>query len=210
MRIPFTVSEFFDIFVRYNHAVWPMQIVLVALAALSVALAYTRWRQRSRFVCWVLGFFWIWTGAAYHFAHFAAINPAARLFGGLCIVQGVLFAWMGTRGPRLLFDRPAGASGFIAWILIAYALVVYPVLNRVSGHAFLGSPTFGAPCPTAIFTFGLLWLARPPMPRYVLVVPLIWSAVGGSAAFALGVRQDLGLVVAGLSGLCLLFVRRGK
>jgi Family of unknown function (DUF6064) len=208
MRMPFTVSEFFDVFMRYNHAVWPMQIVLLALALASVLLTYARWRQRSRFIAWALGFLWIWTGLAYHFAQFASINPAARLFGTLCVVQGGLFFWMGARGPRLLFDRPAGRSGLIAWVLIAYALVVYPALNWVSGHGYMGSPTFGAPCPTTIFTIGLLWLVRRPIPKSVLVVPLIWSAIGGSAAFALGVRQDLGLVVAGLSGLWLLFGRR--
>jgi len=88
------------------------------------------------------------------------------------------------------------------------ALIIYPILSLLFGHSYMSSPTFGAPCPTTIYTFGLLWIVRRPLARYSLAVPLIWSAVGGSAAFALGVRQDIGLVVAGLSGFWLLFERR--
>ena len=208
MRLPFTVSEFFDVFARYNAAVWPMQVVLLALAVVSVLLTYARWQHRSRAVSWILAILWIWTGLAYHVAHFAAINAAARLFGALCVAQGILFAWLGARGPRLLFDRPAGVPGLVGWALVAYALAVYPFLGWLSGHAYMASPTFGTPCPTTIFTFGLLWLARRPVPRYALVVPLLWSAIGGSAAFVLGVRQDLGLVAAGLATGYLLFAGR--
>jgi hypothetical protein len=45
---------------------------------------------------------------------------------------------------------------------------------------------------------GLLAFLRRPFPAYVLVVPALWAAVGASAAFSLGVREDLGLVAAGL------------
>ena len=207
MRLPFTVREFFEVFARYNAAIWPMQVVLVALAVLCVLLVHTRFALRSRVVSWILAGLWLWTGLAYHLAHFAAINPAARLFGALCLGQGILFAWVGAGGRKLLLDRPAGVPGLVAWVLIAFAIVVYPYVSWLSGHPYMASPTFGAPCPTTIFTFGMLWLARPPLPRYVLAVPLIWSAIGGSAAFALGVRQDLGLVAAGVSGLWLLLAR---
>ena len=38
-----------------------------------------------------------------------------------------------------------------------------------------------------------------PMPRSVFVVPLLWAVVGSTAAFQLGVLQDLGLLVAGVA-----------
>jgi Family of unknown function (DUF6064) len=42
------------------------------------------------------------------------------------------------------------------------------------------------------------------MPRWLLAVPLVWSAVGASAALLLGVPEDLGLVVAGVLSLGLM------
>jgi hypothetical protein len=73
--------------------------------------------------------------------------------------------------------------------LAAYALA-YPALNVVAGHTYPASPTFGVPCPTGIFTTGLLLTAAKPLPIAALVVPVLWAIIGGSAALLLGVTTD--------------------
>lgn len=88
--------------------------------------------------------------------------------------------------------------------LILFSLLVYPALGWVLGHRYPASPSFGLPCPTTIFTIGLLMFAKAPVPWSVYVVPLLWAAVGSTAAVTLGVYQDLGLLVAGASALLLL------
>jgi hypothetical protein len=62
----------------------------------------------------------------------------------------------------------------------------------------------GVPCPTAIFTFGLLFWTVRPIPRHLLVIPLLWALTGSTAVFLFGVLQDLGLLISGLLGLLLL------
>jgi hypothetical protein len=57
--------------------------------------------------------------------------------------------------------------------LVAFALIVYPVLSRLLGHEYPAVPTFGLPCPTTIFTVGVLLFAKAALPRSVLVVPLL-------------------------------------
>ena len=58
------------------------------------------------------------------------------------------------------------------------------------------TPLFGvAPCPTTIFTLGLLLLSNASWRLFV--IPLVWSAIGGSAAVLLAVPQDYGLILAG-------------
>jgi hypothetical protein len=49
-----------------------------------------------------------------------------------------------------------------------------------------------------IFTAGMLMLATPRSWR-LSIVPVIWSLIGGSAAFLLGVRADYGLPIAGIA-----------
>ncbi len=59
-------------------------------------------------------------------------------------------------------------------------------------------PAFAVPCPTALFTAGLLLALPPGRLRWLAAIPLFWSAVGGSAAVLLGVAPDLALPFAGL------------
>jgi hypothetical protein len=55
---------------------------------------------------------------------------------------------------------------------------------------------FAVSCPTVLLTAGIL-LASTGVPRLFNLVPIIWAAIGSSAAFALGIRADLALAVAG-------------
>jgi hypothetical protein len=80
--------------------------------------------------------------------------------------------------------------------LVVFALVVYPAWSVRAGHGYPAMPTFGLPCPTTLFTIGVLALLVAPYPRSPLVVPLLWCLVGAQAAFLLGVQPDLGLLAA--------------
>ncbi len=88
-----------------------------------------------------------------------------------------------------------------------YALIIYPMLSYFNGHIFPASPTFGLPCPTTIFTFGILLWTSQRVPIFLLIIPFLWSLVGGSAAFLLGILEDTGLPIAGMLAVFLL-VRR--
>lgn len=209
MSLPFTRTEFFEVFVRYNEAVWPAQIALYALAIVALGLVFVRRNYSGRLIAAILALLWLWMGAVYHLAFFRPINPAAGLFGGAFLLGAAAFAWEGVVRGRLRFDARMRAQSGIALALIAYALVVYPLLAMRLGHGYPAMPTFGLPCPTTIFTLGLLALLRPPYPGHVLAVPVLWTLVGVQGALLLGVYEDFGLIFAGAAGLWLGFqVRR--
>jgi hypothetical protein len=65
-------------------------------------------------------------------------------------------------------------------------------------HIYRRSPTLGLPCPTAVFTFGILIWADKPVSIPVLIVPFVWPLVGLTAALNLGIKEDTGLLIAGL------------
>src|SRR4029079_10799091 len=77
-----------------------------------------------------------------------------------------------------------------------YALVGYPLIGYAIGHTYPAAPTFGVPCPTTIFTLGMLVWATPPRSRVVVVIPALWSVVALFAAIRFGMWEDFGLVVA--------------
>jgi hypothetical protein len=82
-------------------------------------------------------------------------------------------------------------------------LVVYPIWASLAGHPYPELPTFGLPCPTTIFTIGVLSLASSARLRPILVAPILWSLVGSQAAFLLDVKPDLGLLVAGIAAVAM-------
>lgn len=86
-------------------------------------------------------------------------------------------------------------------ILIVYSLAIYEQLGVWFGHGWPRGPLFGiAPCPTTIFTIGLLMLTMRSPPAALMIAPLIWSVIGATAAILFGVPEDLGLLAAGLIG----------
>jgi hypothetical protein len=85
----------------------------------------------------------------------------------------------------------------LAWGLIGYSLA-YPLINAIDHLSWMRIPTFGLPCPTTIFTTGVLMLATPRL-WSLSIVPVAWSAIGGSAAFLLGIHADVVLPVAGVA-----------
>lgn len=88
--------------------------------------------------------------------------------------------------------------------LVIFSLAVYPAWTWLAGHRSPAFPTFGLPCPTTLFTIGLLAFLVKPYPRSLFLVPVLWCFVGSQAAFVFNVPADLGLIVAGVLGLILL------
>jgi hypothetical protein len=188
MRLPFTEAEFLDVFGAYNRAAWPM-VVSMWLATLLLVGALFLGRSRSIAPSTLAAVHWLWSGAVYHALFFSAINPAAWLFSAALVVEGLLFAWLGVVRRQLTFVLDRSASSAAGIVLLAYSLA-YPLLVVASGHEPPRAPLFAVPCPTTIFTAGLLMVMRPS--RIILtIVPILWAITGGTAAFALSVKPDL-------------------
>ena len=200
MRLPFSAEQFFAVFRDYNEAVWPAQILLTALAVVAVTLVAFPRSGSDRVVSGILAFLWLWLAVAYHLAFFAAINPLAYGFAALSAAGAVVFAWQGLVRRVLRFQLVRSVRGAVGVALVAFALLVYPAWSVSSGHAYPSMPTFGLPCPTALFTIGVLAFLVPPYPRSPVVAPVLWCLVGAQAAFLLGVWQDLALLPAAAAG----------
>lgn len=209
VTLPFTADDFFAVFARYHAALWPAPVVLNLVALAVVALVFRGSTASGRWVAALLALLWAWMALAYHFAFFAAINPGAWVFGSVFLLGAGWMAWVGVLRSRLRFDGIRGLRGAVGMVLIAFALAVYPALGPLLGHHYPALPTFGLPCPTTIFTIGVLLLAAAPVPRSLFVVPALWALVGSTAVFAFGVIQDIGLLVAGVIAIMALAQRPG-
>lgn len=204
MQPPFTAEQFFDVIRAYNTAVWPAQIVLLALAVAAVVLVVVPQRWSGVGISLILAMLWAGLGLVYHLAFFTTINPLAYAFAALSVAGAAVFFWQGVVRQRLRFGSVAGARAAVGLGLVVFALVVYPAWSSYSGHGYPDLPTFGLPCPTTLFTIGLLGFAVRPFPRTTLVAPVLWCVIGAQAAFLFAVHADRALIVAGLVGAVLL------
>ena len=200
MKPPFTIDQFLEVFKNYNQAVFPMQFVLYMLSVIALYLALNPIPQSSRIVSAILSFFWLWMGMVYNLIYFSPINKAANFFGGMFILEGLFFLYYGVFQNKLNFQFHGVRFGVTGISLVVFALIGYPLFNLLVGHSYPYAPSFGLPCPTTIFTFGLLLLSSKKIPAGIFIIPFMWSIIGFTAAIRLGMTEDISLLVsAGLT-----------
>lgn len=197
--MPFTPQQFFEVFSAYNAAIWPAQVVAYALGLAAVVSLWLAPAHAPRFIACVLALMWLWNGVCYHWLAFSPINPAAKAFAVVFVVQAVLFTAIALMHHGISIRLGRDFRAVAGFGFIAYAMLIYPIFGLWAGHGFMAGPMFGvAPCPTTIFTIGLLLLMRGRGVAWLSVIPFLWSLIGLAAALQLGMIEDLALPVAAL------------
>ena len=203
-------SELAELFARYNTAVWPGH--LVAYTAGVGALVLLVWRPgatASRTVSGLLAVAWLWLGVVFHGFYATDLDPVlGGAYAVAFIAQAVLLFRAGVLHDDLAFTTGRGSAAVAGWASLAYAVVIYPLIGIGLGHGYPEAPLLGmAPCPTTIATFGLLLLARPPLPRHLLPIPVLWAVLGPLGAVPQGMIEDTGLFAVGMLAVTVIVVR---
>lgn len=209
MDLPFTSEQFMAAFKDYNNAVFPMQLALNLIGIAAVYFSVKQHPWSNKFIPGSLAFLWLWVGIVYHLLFFTEINPAAYLFAALFVFQALIMYFKITWN-KLSFALKPDRFGIAGGLLIAYALIFYPLIGYLIGHVYPASPTFGLPCPTTIFTFGILLAVEKKCPVSILIIPFTWSLIGFSAALKLGMYEDTGLLIAGLLATAMILLRNKR
>jgi hypothetical protein len=193
------LNQFLAAFGHADTTAWPMQIVwyAAALAMVGLALGPSR-RWSSPLICALAAAYFAWIGIGY----FTWLMPGIGLSGAWAAVftlQAVLLVVVGiVRRDLVIRPRRDLASGLGATV-IAYALIGYPLVGVLGGHALRIVPVFGvSPCASVTFFFGLLLWAVPPALKYLLLVPLAWALNAAPLNMATGVEADYGMLAAAL------------
>lgn len=210
-ELPFTVDQFLQVFEDYNLFMWPTQVLAYLLGITILYLSVSQYHSADKHINRILGLFWFCIGAIYHISFFAEINSIAILFGTLFIMQGLVFFILSQANIQLHYGFRNDIYGIVGTLFILYSMLIYPILGFLFGHTYPKAPMYGiAPCPTAIFTFGILLWTKAKVPYWVLIIPFLWSLIGFSAALQLNIYEDIGLLVAGIIGLSMLIFRNQK
>jgi len=195
------LAAFLARFARGNAAIWPMQLVWYASAVAIVGLAWWPIRRASQLICLLAAAYFAWIGIAYFGVLFSGTHPAwvSGLFVAAFILEGILFLVAGIVRRDLVIAPRWNLASVLGAVFIIYALVAYPLIGLLGGQPLGSLPVIGlAPCPTTIFVFGLLLWARPPAPKYLLLLPLAWALCASPGNIAMGHVADFGMALVGV------------
>jgi Family of unknown function (DUF6064) len=199
----FSPRTYYRLFELYNLAIWPAQILAIALGLAILALLRRGKAWQGRAVAAILAACWLWVAWAYLLVRYDTINWAASYFAAGFAIEALLLIWTGLVRNRL-FLRPANHVADRAGLCIfLFALVAQPLIGPLAGREWAQVEIFGiAPDPTVIATLGVLLMADRPL-WYLYVIPLIWCAVSGATLWTMQSPDALLLPVAAVLVLCL-------
>ena len=194
----FSPETYYRLFELYNAAVWPMQILAAAAGLAIFALALSRSPFAGRAVPLLLSLVWAWVAWAFLYERYATINWAAPYFAAAFAVQSILLL-AASAGNWLSYERQTILRCKLGLGLLGFAIFIQPLLGPLLGRSWSELELFGlAPDPTVIVTLGALALADGRARWPLLVVPLLWCAIGGMTLYAMQAPDALLLPAAGL------------
>jgi hypothetical protein len=197
----FSPRTYYRLFELYNSAIWPLQIVALALGVAilglllrDVLLRDVAWRGRA--IAAMLAACWLWVAWAYFLKRYETINWAADYFAIGFAVEALLLVWSGIALDRLRFRPRRDLIGLAGLCIFLFALFVHPLIGPLAGRAWLQVEFFGvAPDPTVVATLGVL-VAAHRTHWELLVIPLLWCAIGGATLWTMQSPDALVMPVA--------------
>jgi hypothetical protein len=174
---------------RHNLALWPAQLLALALGAMIAGLLRRPTPGRGRAIAAILVALWAWVGWTFVTTRYATINWAASYFAWLFAAEVLLFGWLGVARADLRFGWRRDPAGLVGGALFVGSVALYPLLAPFLGRGWTQSELFGMlPDPTVLGTLGLLLMSEgSPRPRQALLAaPLVWCLLAGATLWAMG------------------------
>lgn len=164
----------------HNQALWPAQIIAIALGVVLFVLVLRPSPARSRVIAAIIGLLWVWIGWLFVWQRYTTINWAATYAVPLFMLQGaLLFAAAATQND-LDLEKERGILRGFALALLAFALIFYPLLAPMLGRSWQATEIFGiAPDPTALATLAVVILSRLRIRWLLMIVPAFWCLITG-------------------------------
>lgn len=208
--LPFEAPTWLAILGQYNTAIWPLHGVAALFALVALALVFHGSRPAGRVTGLLLGVLWVWTGIVFFGGSLAPFHFAAEWLAGVFVAQGLMLVFALTLMGQVRFGWPGGLAGGGAMVLIAYAVVGYPLLETaLAGTPWMQLQYVGvAPGPVMLLTLGLLLLVPSRPPLVLAIIPLLWALVTAYMAWGLDLPLEYFPAVLGVASFAVLVALR--
>ena len=200
--ILFSPRTYYRMFELYHQAIWPAQLITLALVVVILVLLRRDDAWRGAVIAALLAACWLWVAVAFQLGRYATINWAARDFAALFVVQAASLVWYGLVRRRVTFAHSRSNGTWLAPALFVLAVVLPPLAGWAADRTWKQVELFGlSPDATTVATLGLLMMTSPNPPRALMIVPLSWCVIGGATLWALESPEAWVLIGAGIVGL---------
>jgi hypothetical protein len=199
----FSPRTYHRLFELYNVAIWPLQLLGIAMGLAILALLMSQLKHEGRIVAGLLAVAWLWVAWAFLYDRYSQINWVAPWFAAAFALQALLLIVLGVMG-RIEFEPARGARFAVALAMVAIAVVGYPMLAPLFGRPWTTAEVFGmSPDPTAIATLAALALLRGAIRWLLIAIPLLACVLGTLTQRAMGEPEALVVAAAALVGVAL-------
>src|SRR5919205_2557847 len=149
----FSARTYYRLIERYNQAIWPAQILAIALGLFLLTSLRSNKAWYGRVISGVLALIWVWVGVAFLWRRYANINWAVGYLVPLFVLEGIMLIWTGAAARELNFGTSRTPLRVVSGALLVVATLVYPVLAPLAGRSWQAAEVFGmAPDPTVVGT----------------------------------------------------------
>jgi hypothetical protein len=207
----FSPRVYYRLIELHNAALWPLQLATVALGLLVLFAALRGGPAASRVAFAILGALWVWVAWSYLWERYASINWAIAYAAPLFTTQGLALIWCGTIREKLQLAPVTGLVSAAAAVLLATAVIAYPLIAPLIGRPWAAAETFGIfPEPTALATLAIL-AGVPRAGALLMIIPFLCCAVASEILWLLGSPEFFIPVTAALTAVLLRTMRhRGE
>lgn len=195
----------------YNEAIFPMQIVMLAVAFVLTCFLFAKpGPSINKFMKVYLSFVFVWNGIVF-FLIFGEELPGKYLGIPLFVLLGILMAW-DIHTNRIQLKLPDTSWQKYLTFFLVICSFLYPLIGYIFGHYYPRSCTFGVtPCPTTVFALALLTAAIPRVNKTMYVLLLLWALPAFGKCFgAMDLYEDCLLFWTGVYALILLIMNWRK
>jgi hypothetical protein len=178
----FSSRVYFRLLELHNEALWPAQLVMLALGVALFIIVLRGGATELRLAGLLLGVLWMWVAYSFLWERYAAINWAIAYIAPIFVAQGIALTLSPVRA-----NNPFPTQGAARWCglaLLAGAILLYPLVAPALGRPWSAAEVFGLmPDPTAFATLGYLAIAR--RSGWLMTVPVLWCALSSETLWLL-------------------------
>ena len=186
----FSPRTYYRMIERHNEAVWPAQLLTVALGIGILGALRKPSTTQGRIIAGILALLWVWVAWAFLLQRYATINWAIKYAVPFFVLEALLLVWWGVIGGKLSFAVRPEASGRLGAALLVLSLLLYPALAAIFGRPWEQAEVFGiAPDPTVAATVGLLLLPKSRFRWGLLPVPVLWCGITAATLWAMSAQS---------------------